>query len=262
LLYRALAAASVAAMFAVPTAARADAPLAVSGLTADRQAAPLGLGDARPDLGWKLDGPGRGRAQSAYQVQVTTEAGAGVWDSGEVHSSASANVPYGGPALASATRYAWRVRAWDESGQPSAWSAPATIETGLLEQSDWKGSWIGAPASDLDLSGDHWIWYTNDDAINNQPAMTRYLRATVTLPQAPTTGRFLFTVDDEAVVYVNGTQVIDTKAQRDNDENACIRRSSWTSRATCTRAPTRSPCRSRTASTAAARRPRRASSAA
>ena len=30
----------------------------------------------------------------------------------------------------------------------------------------------------------------------------------------------LFTVDDEAVVFVNGTQVIDTKTTRDNDENA------------------------------------------
>ena len=173
------------------------APLSVSGLTADRQSEPLGLGDARPSLGWKLAGDGRGREQSAYQVMVSKD-GADVWDSGEVHSPASANVPYGGPALASGTKYSWKVRVWDETGAPSAYSAPATLETGLLQQSDWTAKWIGAPANDLNFSGDKWIWYTNDDATNNMPANTRFLRATVNLAAAPTEARFLFTVDDEA----------------------------------------------------------------
>ena len=108
-----------------------------------------------------------------------------VWDSGEVHSTASANVPYGGPALESGTEYAWRVRVWDETNTPSAYSAPATLETGLLEQSDWTAKWIAAPADDLNLSGARWIWFTGDDAANNLPAMTRYLRATVTSPPSP-----------------------------------------------------------------------------
>ena len=34
------------------------------------------------------------------------------------------------------------------------------------------------------------------------------------------TARLLFTVDDEAAIYVNGTEVVDTKAKRDADENA------------------------------------------
>ena len=50
--------------------------------------------------------------------------------------------------------------------------------------------------------------------------MTRFLRATVNLAKRAEQARLLFTVDDEAVVYVNGTQVIDTKAARDADENA------------------------------------------
>ncbi len=208
-----------AAALAAPGVAAASQPLGVSGLTADRQAAPLGLGDPRPNLGWQLTGDGRGRSQSAYEVIVSGPSGA-VWDSGEVHSSASSNVAYGGPALASGTRYTWKVRAWDESGSPSAWSDPASLETGLLERDDWKGKWIGAAADTLNFSGDKWIWYTNDDAVNNLPALTRYLRAAVTLPSVPASARLLFTVDDEAVVYVNGTQVIDTKPIRDADENA------------------------------------------
>jgi alpha-L-rhamnosidase len=220
LISRVLAGAAVAAALVVPSTAAAG-PLSVSGLTAERQTNPLGLATARPAFAWQLRGEGRGREQSAYQLVVTRADGTGVWDSGEVHSSASANVPYGGPALESGTKYAWKVRAWDESGRPTAYSAPATIETGLLQQRDWTpAEWIAAPADDLDFSGDKWIWYTNDDAVNNMPANTRYLRARVTLAQAPKEARLLFTVDDEAIVYVNGTQVIDTKPIRDNDENA------------------------------------------
>jgi alpha-L-rhamnosidase len=215
---RALVSAAIAAALVVPSTAAA-APLTVGGLTADRQTNPLGLGDARPSFAWSLQGDGRGREQTAYQLVVSKD-GTDVWDSGEVHSSASANVPYGGPALQSGTRYTWKVRAWDDAGQPSAYSAPASLETGLLQQGDWTAKWIAAPANDLSFSGDKWIWYTNDDAVNNMPALTRYLRATVTLATAPTDARLLFTVDDEAVVYVNGTQAIDTKATRDADENA------------------------------------------
>ncbi len=48
-----------------------------------------------------------------------------VWDSGRV----DLTVPWldhAGPPLASRTRYHWAVRAWDEQGQPTAWSAPST----------------------------------------------------------------------------------------------------------------------------------------
>ena len=180
---RALVGAALVAALVVPSTAAA-APLTVGGLTVDRQTNPLGLGDARPSFAWSLQGDGRGREQSAYQVVVAKD-GTDIWDSGEVHSGASANVPYGGPALQSGARYTWKVRAWDETGQPSAYSAPASLETGLLQRSDWAAKWIAAPADTLNFSGDKWIWYTNDDAVNNMPALTRYLRATVNLSQAP-----------------------------------------------------------------------------
>ena len=115
---RALVGAALAAALVVPSTAAA-APLTVSGLTADRQVDPLGLGDARPSFAWQLRGDGRGRVQTAYQVVVTKD-GSDVWDSGEVHSPASANVPYGGPALQSGAKYTWKVRAWDETNQPTA----------------------------------------------------------------------------------------------------------------------------------------------
>ncbi len=127
------AAAVTAACATIPAIAQASTPLAPTGLTTDRQSTPLGLGDARPALAWTLSGEGRDRAQSAYQVQLT-QGEQTIWDSGEVHSANSADVAYGGPALASGTKYAWRVRVWDETGQAGDWSAPTTLETGLLSQ--------------------------------------------------------------------------------------------------------------------------------
>lgn len=130
--------------------------LAVTGLTAERQAAPLGLGAASPRLGWQLQSSARGTAQSAYQVQVAStasslaEGDADIWDSGRVESDQSVLVPYGGPALKPATRYQWRVRVWDQAGNGSDWSAPAWWETGLLSPDDWDAEWIAAPESD------HW----------------------------------------------------------------------------------------------------------
>ncbi len=218
MLQRAFAAAVItAACVAIPAAAHAATPLSPSGLTVDRLTNPLGLGSARPALGWTLSGDGRNRSQSAYQV-VVSQGDTQVWDSGEVHSPASANVPYSGPALASATQYSWKVRVWDEAGVAGSWSAPATLETALLTGADWTAKWIAAPADDLNFTGAKWIWH--EDGTQNLPAMTRYLRTTFTLPSAPGTARLLFTVDDEAAIYVNGTLVIDTKTQRDNDENA------------------------------------------
>ena len=49
---------------------------------------------------------------------------------------------YGGPPLQSGQRYDWQVRVWDAAGRPSAWSAPASWEMGLLAPADWKASWI------------------------------------------------------------------------------------------------------------------------
>ncbi|MDO8210455.1 family 78 glycoside hydrolase catalytic domain [Conexibacter sp. CPCC 206217] len=202
-------------------------PLSIDRLTVDRTVAPLGLGDSDPNLGWRLSGDGRGRAQSAYRVLVATSRSAldgnrgDVWDSGRINGSASANVDYGGPQLRSGTRYQWKVQVWDERGRASGWSAPAAFETGLLNPSDWSASWIAAPADSLDLSGANWIWFDENDPTTGVPAVTRWLRGTVTLPSDPiATARYLFSADDEAAVYVNGTLVADTHELREGDRDA------------------------------------------
>jgi alpha-L-rhamnosidase len=109
---------------------------------------PLGIDARAPRFSWQLTSDRRGGMQSAYQVIVATsepglrKAKTLVWDSGQVKSDVSNQVPFGGPALQSGQRYYWQVRVWDGAGVPSAWSAPAFWEMGLLTPADWKADWI------------------------------------------------------------------------------------------------------------------------
>jgi alpha-L-rhamnosidase len=98
---------------------------------------PLGVGDSAPEFSWRVDG----FDQISYEIEVTTESAETVWTSGVVAEGSPFGARYAGPALASATRYIWRVRAGDESTM-SEWSSPTWFETGLLHPQDWSASWV------------------------------------------------------------------------------------------------------------------------
>ena len=106
---------------------------------------PLGIDTPQPRLSWEVNDSRRGAMQSAYQIVVTSGEET-IWDSGRVESDRSIQVPYAGKALVSGQACQWRLRTWDGPGEASPWSEPATWSMGLLEPSDWKGKWIGAPA--------------------------------------------------------------------------------------------------------------------
>ncbi len=93
----------------------------------------LGLGVRCPRLSWRL--PAGATRQVAYAVEIDGH------DTGRVDGEASVLVPWPGDALRSRQRAQWRVRVWTDAGE-SDWSAPATMETGLLESSDWAARWI------------------------------------------------------------------------------------------------------------------------
>ena len=146
---RATAVVGVAAAVALwGSTAAAHAALQPLGLKTNGLAEPLGIGDSTPDFSWKLEGSGRSAVQSAYEVRVAPSAGqlgAGpyLWQSGKVSSGKQSDVVYSGDPLPSRQPAAWQVRVWDANGEPSAWSAPASFETGLLQQSDWGSArWI------------------------------------------------------------------------------------------------------------------------
>jgi len=138
---------------AVPAAA-ADATVSIDRLSCEYAASPLGVDVARPRFSWTLCSDGRGQMQTAYRILVASSeaklaADAGdKWDSGKVDSDQSVHVVYQGKKLVSGEKCWWKVRAWDNSGNPSEYSAPATFEMGLLQQSDWQGKWIAMGDAD------------------------------------------------------------------------------------------------------------------
>ncbi|MEA5118782.1 MAG: family 78 glycoside hydrolase catalytic domain [Propionicimonas sp.] len=96
--------------------------------------------------------------QTAYQVQVASGDSFSdlVWDSGATVSGDQVDVAYGGPSLASATRYFWRVKVRDAGNVWSSWSQPGWFETGLLDDSEWsQAAWIGKSSA-----GATWEDYT------------------------------------------------------------------------------------------------------
>lgn len=116
---------------------------------------PMGVDAPRPRLAWRLQGSARGARQSAYEIEAAGSADAldrgeaGLWLSGKVVSSQQTHVPWGGAALGSDQICFWRVRVWDERGQVGPWSAPTWFHTGLLQEADWQGRWIGAAEADV-----------------------------------------------------------------------------------------------------------------
>lgn len=130
-------------------AVAATSQLTVSEVRVNQSINPLGIDDPAPALSWKLTAPVNGANQSAYEIMVSStaqklDANEGdVWATGRVTSSNSVQVDYVGAALQSETRYYWKVRAWDQNGTASDWSAPAWWEMGMLHKADWAGaSWI------------------------------------------------------------------------------------------------------------------------
>jgi alpha-L-rhamnosidase len=94
---------------------------------------PLGITTRHPRLSWRL--PAGARSQDAYQVEI------GGVPAARQDSSASVLVPWPGQPLGSRQAVSWRVRVWTDAGE-SDWSPPSSVETGLLEPSDWSARWI------------------------------------------------------------------------------------------------------------------------
>jgi alpha-L-rhamnosidase len=128
----------------------------VTGMQTEHLTDPLGIDATHPRLSWRLKGGERNIEQTAYALVAGTDsaailggegragygaAGHGkIWQTGKRWGPAQL-VTYDGPTLQPFTRYYWRVTVWNREGQ--AGQGPvASFETGMLDQSHWKGSWI------------------------------------------------------------------------------------------------------------------------
>lgn len=114
--------------------------------TCEMQVCPLALDTAQPRFGWQLQDNRQGAMQTAYQIEVYSLNNGKkklAWDSGKTASSQSQLVSYAGNTLAPVTKYVWRVKVWDEKGQPSGWGKESEFRlapaAGFLN-----AEWIGA----------------------------------------------------------------------------------------------------------------------
>ncbi len=196
-----------------------SAPLSVASLRCEYLNDPLGIDVPTPRLSWVLASEARGARQSAWQVLVasTPELLAmdkgDLWDSGKVTTDHSNQVPYDGETLHTGQRCHWKVRTWNRADEVSPWSAPAFWSMGLLNESDWKGEWIGmnagaqAPTLQADaLQYANWIWYPGDEPVVSPPPGERYFRARFEVPDlaAVEAVKAWFTADNRAELFING----------------------------------------------------------
>jgi len=108
--------------------------------------------DPRPDFGWIVPSTLPGDLQTACRILVASspalleEGRADLWDSGRIDSARSINVPYQGKPLAPNASFWWRVRTWNKSGKPSAYSTPQRFHTGEFDRPNkkWPGEsrWV------------------------------------------------------------------------------------------------------------------------
>jgi alpha-L-rhamnosidase len=185
------------------------AGISITYLRCEHRENPQGIDATQPRLSWQLESGERDVKQSAYQVLVASSeinlaVGKGdLWDSAKVASDASVLLSYAGKPLVSREACFWKVRVWDNQGNVSAWSQPATWTMGVLNSADWgTAKWIGQDGVDAAslLTDTAWMW--SGDA----GAPTNFFRRVVTLPAGKVIRRAIFeyTGDNECRGWIDG----------------------------------------------------------
>ena len=109
---------------------------------------PLGVDVDVPRFRWMHNAE-----QTTYRVVVDTDSTAvsggtgSSWDSGKVEGSGNLAI-YAGDSLKPFTRYYWAVQVWSDG--ELFMSDVASFETGVKDDSNWKGGWI-TDTNDINL---------------------------------------------------------------------------------------------------------------
>jgi alpha-L-rhamnosidase len=177
------------------------AALTVQSLRCEYLSDPAGIDVERPRLSWSLGPAANVGGQSAYRILVAStpallESDRGdLWDSGRVASTQTTWLEYAGRKLVSGQRVHWKVRAWNDAGEPAPWSAPATWSMGLLRPSDWSARWIGERRPEGTAEG--------------TPLPFPWMRKTFTLTEAPKRAVAYVNALGYYELYLNGRKVDD-----------------------------------------------------
>lgn len=132
------------------TIAMTSASLTPTALKCESIVNPIGIDVERPRLSWIPMSSRTGARQTAYEIRASKTsdpAKADLWATGKVSSSETLGIPYSGAKLKYCDEVHWQVRLWDEAGNSSDWSEPASFTAGLLTSEDMKAKWIGATES-------------------------------------------------------------------------------------------------------------------
>ena len=163
---------------------------------------PVGYYESLPRFSWAMsDENTQSKHQSAYQIQVSSSLDSLLtkpdkWDSKKVLSNEMAWIDYHGAPLSSRDEVFWRVRIWDENDRVSQWSDVAKLELGLLQNSDWKGMWIGHPDTEAQMS-----------PAKTTLATPQYFRKPFSISKDISKARLYVTAKGVFKVYLNGIDV-------------------------------------------------------
>ena len=124
------------------------AAIDITDLRTELLKSPEGIDVRQPRLSWRIESDEQNVIQTAYHILVASspellEQGKGdIWDSGKIESDASQWITYQGKTLKRNASYYWKVKIDTNKGATN-WSAPAFWTTGLFNEADWQGQWIG-----------------------------------------------------------------------------------------------------------------------
>ena len=133
------------------------------------------------------------------------------WDSGRVVSDQSVGVAYGGPALEPTKRYYWRVKAWDKDGKAYPDSEISWFETGLLDEKNWQGKWIGYEEEELRrvMEADApWISNPRKADFKATADVHHNFRFKFDLSKEIKKAALFVTAQDSGAAWVNGKQIL------------------------------------------------------
>ena len=180
----------------------------ITRLQTDYQVTPLGMDVQKPVFSWQMKANSNLRAlsQKAYQIKVTNESGAIVWDSDKIESNVSVGIVYNGEDLKPTTRYNWTVSVWNQDGKESP--AASWFETGLMNPDPKLSGWNGA----------NWIGGTDKDMVLYSHYLTVFrLSYTIQLDQKSKSDKagFIFGANDERLMDRN-MNILDVENKKDS----------------------------------------------
>jgi alpha-L-rhamnosidase len=133
------------------TSDSAAAGIAIADVRFEHMRDAFGIGTPHPRVSWTVANAPDDWQQAGYEIESFTADGQPLAQTGRVESNESVLLDWPFAPLASREQLTLRVRAWGADDQPSAWSAPAPVEAGLLAPSDWDARFV-TPDWDEDTS--------------------------------------------------------------------------------------------------------------